>query len=171
MGASRELGPLTGGGEPLAGTGAASQGPGRRLAVPGRRPWVTRGQAELRPRHCRPLSQARSGARGGDSARLQLAIARLSAHLGHETQRSSRHKEINVGPGLETRHELLPGLVSSLTSSSPINLAQTRLTAFLTRWITSLGPTTAGWPSLMPVTLPPSVGASTVASPHRRPII
>ena len=32
-------------------------------------------------------------------------------------------------------------------------------------------PDTAGWPSLMPVTLPPSVGASTVPSPHRRPII
>merc|ERR1711860_448622 len=115
---------------------------------------VTRAQAPP----LRPLSRSVRG----QGRRLSRAPARhlRPAQLGHETQ--SRTQRNQCWPGLETRHELLPGLVSSLTSSSPINLAQTRLTALPTGWMTSLAPTPAVWPSLMPVTLPPSVGASTL---------
>lgn len=140
---SRELGPLTGGGggEPLAGHWPGGLSGAR--APPGG-PW----EAGARPGDPGPVQAPPLPAPVTSSVRGQgrgLWPAPASHRPASSTTRT-RDTEIipaqrnQCWPGLETRHELLPGLVSSLTSSSPINLAQTRLTAFLTRWITSLAP-------------------------------
>ena len=83
-------------------------------------------RAELSPRHCRPLSRSVRGQR-----RRQAPAPAHISRLPGRTLGDDHHKEINVGPvSDQARAAAWPGLVSSLTSSSPINLTQTRLDAF-----------------------------------------